>query len=167
MIEFYIFAHFKLRKQQLFTNSPPQSFVHQFEKISFLSAFEIKITVISSGNIYPANLKVIKIQKTILESSSLVVSSQKIKKPNKNDVKIVPWPRKFRSQSIEYMEIKPLLVNFNKTISRLNNFRILWTARNSRDQKQWEICCVTAQCVSFNHTCLIMISITKNMQHLF
>ena len=106
MIEFYIFAHFKLRKQQLFTNSPPQSFVHQFEKISFLSAFEIKITVISSGNIYPANLKVIKIQKTILESSSLVVSSQKIKKPNKNDVKIAPWPRKFRSHSIEYMEIK-------------------------------------------------------------
>ena len=80
MIEFYIFVHFKLRKQQLFTNSPPQSFVHQFEKISFLSAFEIKITVISSGNIYPANnLKVIKIQKTILGSSSLVVSSQKIK----------------------------------------------------------------------------------------
>ena len=79
MIEFYIFVRFKFRKQQLFTNSPPQSFVHQFEKISFLSAFEIKITVISSGNIYPANLKVIKIQKTILGSSSLVVSSQKIK----------------------------------------------------------------------------------------
>ena len=79
MIEFYFFFHFKLRKQQLFTNSPPQSFVHQFEKISFLSAFEIKITVISSGYICPANLKVIKIQKTILGSSSLVVSSQKIK----------------------------------------------------------------------------------------
>ena len=40
----------------------------------------------------------------------------------------------------------------NKIVSRklfclLNNFCILWTARNSRDQKQWEICCVTARCV--------------------
>ena len=66
----------------------------------------------------------------------------------------------------EFLNLKKKRL-FLDILSLTDFFCILpWIARNFRDQKQWEICCVTAQCVNFNHTCLIITSITKNMQKL-